>query len=79
MSGEHMMKDRFDLENEINHIYSFIEQLDTLSEGISKQQLTNNEVVSAIDGLKVMLNLHTQKLHDTMSQCFFLDQYRQDI
>lgn len=70
------MKDRFDLENEISTIHTFADQLGTLSEGILEHELTNDEIVNVIEGMRVMLNLHSQKLHDTMSQCFHLDQYR---
>jgi len=73
------MKDRFDLENEISTLYTFSDQLGTLSEGILEHDLTNDEVVSVIEGLKVMLNLQAQKLHDTMCQCFNLDNYRTEV
>lgn len=69
------MKGRFDLENEINTIYNFAEHLGTLSEGILEHDITNDEIVNVIEGLRVMLNLHAQKLHDTMCQCFSLDSY----
>ena len=71
------MKDRFDLENEINSLYNFAEQLGTLSEGILEHDLSNDEIVNVIEGLRVMINLQAQKLHDTMCQCFHLDNYRQ--
>ena len=69
------MKDRFNLEDEINILYSFGEQLGTLSEGILEHNLTTDETVNVIEGLRVMINLQTQKLHDTMCQCFRLDGY----
>lgn len=69
------MKDRFNLEDEINTLYSFGEQLGTLSEGILEHNLTTDETVNVIEGLRVMINLQTQKLHDTMCQCFRLDGY----
>ncbi len=70
------MKDRFDLENEISALYNFAENLGTLSEGILEQDLSKDEIVNAIEGLRVMLSLQANKLMDTMSQCFKLDQYR---
>jgi len=70
------MKDRFDLETEIMGFYSFIDSLGTLSEGILEHDLGTDETVNAIEGMRVMLTLHTNKLMDTMSQCFKLDQYR---
>lgn len=32
-------------------------------------------IVNVLQGLRVMINLQTVKLHDTMSQCFKLDNY----
>lgn len=69
------MKNRFNLEDEINTLYSFSEQLGTLSEGILEHGLTTDETVNVIEGMRVMLNLQAQKLHDTMCQCFKLDNY----
>lgn len=70
------MKDFFDLETEISTLYTFSDQLGLLSEGILEHNLGNDEVVNVIEGLRVTLNLQTQRLHDTMSQCFKLDNYR---
>ena len=70
------MKDRFNLEDEINTLYSFSEQLGTLSEGILEHNLTTDETINVIEGMRVMLNLQAQKLHDTMCQCFNLDNYK---
>lgn len=47
----------------------------SLSEGILEHDLSKDKVVNVIKGLRVMINLQTQKLHDTMCQCFNLDQY----
>lgn len=69
------MKDRFDLESEIATLYTYSDQLSLLSEGILEHDLDNDQVVNVLEGLRVLLNLQTQKLHDTMSQCFNLDQY----
>ena len=70
------MKDRFNLEDEINTLYSFSEQLGSLSEGILEHDLSNDDVVNVIEGLRVMINLQATKLQDTMCQCFNLDNYR---
>jgi hypothetical protein len=70
------MKDRFDLENEITTLHTFADNLSTLSEGILEHNLTTDETVNAIEGLRVLLTLQANKLLDTMSQCFKLDQYR---
>jgi hypothetical protein len=70
------MKDRFDLENEIAQLHNFADNLGTVCEGILEHNLDNDEIVNALEGLRVLLNLHANKLHDTMTQCFNLDQYK---
>jgi len=70
------MKDRFDLENEIAQLHNFADNLGTVCEGILEHNLENDEIVNALEGLRVLLNLHANKLHDTMTQCFNLDQYK---
>lgn len=70
------MKDRFNLEDEISTLYSFCQQLETLSEGILEYDMSKDEIVNAIEGLKIILELHTKKMMDTMCQCFKLDQYK---
>ena len=72
------MKDRFDLENEISTLHVYADQLATLSEGILEHDLSNDEIVNAIEGLRVMLNLHATKIMDTMCQTFRLDKYRNE-
>lgn len=69
------MKDRFHLEDEITTLYSFTQQLETLSEGILEYNMSKDDIVNAIEGLKVILELHTKKMMDTMCQCFRLDKY----
>jgi hypothetical protein len=71
-----IMKDRFDLENEITTLYSISTNLETLSEGILEHNLTQDDIVNAIEGIKVLLIIQANKLMDTMSQCFKLDKYR---
>lgn len=64
------------MEDEINTLYSFSEQLGTLSEGILEHDLSRDDIINAIEGLRVILNLQAKKLQDTMCQCFRLDNYR---
>lgn len=70
------MKDRFNLEEEISQLHNFADNLGTICEGILEHNLDDDETVNALEGLRVLLNLHANKLHDTMSQCFNLDQYK---
>lgn len=73
------MKDRFILEDEISQLYTFADQLGSLSEGVLEHNLENDEIANALGGLKVLLQIHANKLHDTMSQCFKLDEYKNGI
>jgi hypothetical protein len=70
------MKDRFDLENEISFLHNFSENLKTISEGILEHDLSRDEIVNAIEGIRVLLELQANKLLDTMTQCFKLDEYK---
>ena len=73
------MKDRFHLEDEISALYSFSQQLETLSEGILEHDISNDEIVNALTGLKIILDLHAKKMTDTMCQCFNLDKYKNEV
>lgn len=73
------MKDRFNLEDEISQLHSFADHLNTVSEGVLEHNLSEDETVNAIIGIGVLLKLHANKLHDTMSQCFKLDAYRDEV
>jgi hypothetical protein len=72
------MKNRFDLEHEITTLYNYTQQLADITEGIIEYDMSLDEAVNAISGLRIMLDLHAQKMMDTLSQCFNLDQYRFD-
>lgn len=66
------MKDRFDLEREILTLHEFTNQLDLVNEGILEYDLSLDDAANAITGIKVMLDLHAQKMFDTMRMCFNL-------
>jgi hypothetical protein len=70
------MKDRFNLEDEISILYSFVQQLDALNEGILEHDMSRDNISNVIGGIKVMLELHAEKMQDTMCQCFKLDSYK---
>lgn len=69
------MKNRFDLEQEICQVHTFADHLGTICEGILEHELTTDEIVNALEGLRVLLNLQANKLHDTMCQSLGLDNY----
>lgn len=72
------MKTRFELENEINKTFNFADNLDMICRGILENQLTSDEIVNALQGIKILINIHTDCLNDTMAQVFHLDQYQDD-
>ena len=74
---ETKMKDRFDLEDEITSLYAFADQLSSVSEGLLEEILTTDEAVNAIEGIVVLLKLHSQKTYDTMCQCLKLNDYNE--
>lgn len=70
--------DRFDLETKITETHNFVDRLNDISYGILELEMTNDEIVNAIDGLAVMLKLHTEKLFDIFTQVHQLDKYNQN-
>ena len=64
---------RFDLEEKINQTYNFVDTINDISYGVMEVGMTNDEIVNALDGLAVMLKLHTQKLFDIFTQVHQLD------
>lgn len=67
--------DRFVLEEKINQTYNFVDTINDISYGIMEVGMTNDEIVNALDGLAVMLKLHTQKLFDTFTEVHKLDKH----
>lgn len=70
------MKNRFHLEEEISQLYNFVEYLNTISSAILEDNLDEGDAANGIVGISTLLKLQTNKLHDTMSQCFKLDKYK---
>lgn len=70
--------DRFDLENRITELYSIVDSLNDISCGVLEHDLSKDDTCNAIDGLAVVTKLKIEKLFDTFTQVFFLDQYRKD-
>ena len=73
------MKNRFDLEEEIMKLYSFAEDLETVSNLIMESLELSSEVqdksVNVLIGIETMLKIHADKMMDTMAQCFKLIPY----
>ena len=67
--------DRFDLESKISETYNFVDRLNDISYGILEMEMTNDEVANALDGLAVLLKVHTNRLFDTFVEVHKLDQH----
>lgn len=71
------MKDRFDLENEIAELHNFVQRLDDLGYGVAELELSQDDIFNALSGLSVLLKIHAEKMFDTFTQAFKLDNYRE--
>jgi hypothetical protein len=72
------MKNRFDLENEIMKLYSFVDNIESALEYLVDSDIDPkviDDMSNILLGTSTMLGLHAEKMHDTMSQCFKLDEY----
>ena len=67
--------DRFDLESKISETYNFVDRLNDISYGVLEMEMTSDEVANALDGLAVLLKVHTNRLFDTFVEVHKLDQH----
>lgn len=75
------MKDRFDLENEINELHTYVDQIDLVSDSIinTAKDIDKDTIINALSGLSTLLNMKTNKLFDTFCEVFKLDQYKETV
>ena len=75
------MKDRFDLENEINELHTYADQIDLVSDSIinTDKDIDKDTIINALSGLSTLLNMKTNKLFDTFCEVFKLDQYKETV
>lgn len=78
------MKDRFDLEQEIMQIKNYSEDIRMVVEDLlnSQESITDidtDKYCNVLEGLATLLDMHSDKMFDTMSQCFQLDSYKKSI
>jgi hypothetical protein len=67
---------RFDLEEQISKGYNFSQTIKDVSDGAIDQNLSQDDIVNVLNGLSIMLDLHTSKSLDIMKQIFKLDEHR---
>lgn len=68
---------RFDLEDKITELYTFVDRLNDLSKGVLEHQLSNDDISNIATGLGIMLKLHTEILFETFQKVHRLDQYKE--
>jgi hypothetical protein len=67
--------DRFEIEDKIMGLHSIVDSLNDISYGILEADMTKDDIVNAIDGLAVMVDLKIAKLFDAYKSVFKLDEY----
>ena len=75
------MKTRFDLEEEIMKLYVFIDNIDDAITYLADSDVDPkviDTISNILTGTSTLMGIHAEKMLDTMSQCFKLDQYRED-
>ena len=74
------MKDRFDLESEIMRTANYADDLRTIAENMINDDVDGNidvdKYFNAIEGVASLIEMHSDKMFDTMCQCFNIDDYR---
>lgn len=66
------MRDRFDLEEQITNTHNFAHNMSVLSKRILEDNLSHDQISTALDGLSILLNLHADEMFDTFVDCFDL-------
>lgn len=74
---EFKIKDRFDLEQEIMSLANYSDQIKMVARVLIEKEyeVSNETVVNALNGIATLLQLHSDKLMDTMCQVLQLDEY----
>lgn len=75
------MKDRFDLENEINELHTYADQIDLVSDSIinTADNVDKDVIFNALNGISTLLHMKTDKLFNTFCEVFSLDQYKETV
>lgn len=75
------MKDRFDLENEINRVHNYIDDIRMITEFMLNDSIESNldidKYANALEGIASLMEIHNLKMFDTMCQCFRMDNYKE--
>lgn len=78
------MKNRFDLEQEILQIKNYSKDIRMVVEDLLNNQesitdIDTDKYCNVLEGVATLLDMHSDKMFDTMKQCFKLDNYREAV
>jgi hypothetical protein len=73
------MKDRFELENDIISTHNFSSHIRDLSNAMLEETIDTDEVSNALEGIAVLIDLHAQKMYDTMCEVFCLNEWSDHV
>ena len=77
------MKDRFDLEQEILQVKSYADNIRMTADRMINDDHDDNASIdfywNALNGIAVLLDMHSDVMFDTMQQCFRLDSYKKSV
>jgi len=69
------MKDRFDLESDINNCWNLVDDILFLAGILEKDYVAREDMVKMLEGLALVYNRKFHSLEDTFKQVLSLDQY----
>jgi NurA-like 5'-3' nuclease len=71
--------DRFELENKINHTTNFADQLRSVSKAVLEHNMSEDRLANVLEGLAVLIELHTNETFEVFQQAFRLDNYNENL
>ena len=69
--------DRFDLENKINQTALFADQLRSIAGSVLEKDMSEDRLSNVLEGLAVLIELHTNETFEAFKQAFKLDNYKE--
>jgi hypothetical protein len=71
--------DRFDLENKINQTALFADQLRSVTNAVLENKMSHDRLANVLEGLAVLIELHTDDTFEAFKQSFRLDDYNESL
>jgi hypothetical protein len=71
--------DRFELENKITQTANFADQLRSVSRAVLENNMSQDRLANVLEGLAVLIELHTDETFEVFKQTFRLDGYSENL